>query len=224
MFTSAEVHHSPGQISIHANQRLPELRTLLASEPGNWSRVENGPSKSGIMVILRNGPEIIANLYVAKDWIAFKEAGERGPPIGAPTFEKKLPPGVTDKIMKLFKAEIHNQRLSGPGEEVLRVQSGTSAYVELAEAKGWLKIDLVKSDWEVGAVSVFFSKDGNFVPDQKPYYVHRGTFDPCILDFPEFEIILLMQGGSETTSYLDCLKGRGTRIYGNPPQLQKPKS
>jgi hypothetical protein len=101
-FTSAEVHHSPEQIPIHTDPRLAELRALLANQPGNWSRVENGPSRAGVMIVLRNGPEVVANLYVGKDWIGFKEAGERGPPMSAPSFEKPLLPGVADRILNLF--------------------------------------------------------------------------------------------------------------------------
>jgi hypothetical protein len=101
-FTSAEIHHSPRSIAIHTDPRLTEFKTMLDSLPGGWSQVENGPSMVGVMIVLKRQSQVVANLYVGKNRIGFKEADERGPKMGVPCFEKALPAGFADRVLSLF--------------------------------------------------------------------------------------------------------------------------
>ena len=93
------------------------------------------------------------------------------------------------------------------------LESGRTAYVDLGQNKGWLKIALVKKDWDRGSVTVFFSKTAKFSGSQKPYRIYTDELDPCLVDLKEFDVALALTGGTPSASYVEFFWGVESRIF-----------
>ncbi len=92
------------------------------------------------------------------------------------------------------------------------LKSGRSAIIELGGSKGWLKISLLKTDWNAGSVIVFYSKTDNFVSGQKTYAHYENQMDFHMLRFDELGVNIVLELGSPNASYLSILQGEGTII------------
>jgi hypothetical protein len=75
---------------------------FLRSLPGSWSRSKESDNKVGVLILLKRDSEVIANLYVGMDWIAFEAADHRGPLPGAPRYEKKISASDRGRMMGYF--------------------------------------------------------------------------------------------------------------------------
>ena len=92
------------------------------------------------------------------------------------------------------------------------LESGHSAFIEMGAARGWIKISLVKTDFDVGIVNVYISKDKDFKSEMKPFLALRDQLDPCVIDIKEFGVCVLLSGGTAKASYIELIAGTGAEI------------
>ena len=103
MFTSAEIFHAPRAAVLSEPKKIGELRALLDSFPGRWSRSKDSEPKTGMLILLKRDSAVMLHLYVGSDWIAFQAADARMALAAQPRFEKKISPSDSERVMRYFE-------------------------------------------------------------------------------------------------------------------------